>query len=223
MGAMPIRVLLVEDETILRATLGMALNSLGQMELVGEAPDGRTALKLVKKLRPEVVVMDIHLPDVSGVDVTRQIVELYPGIKVVALSIESDPIYVRNMLSVGAKGYMLKQSTPDEVVHAIKEVYQGHYYICEALHGVTIGDYVQQLTGGIPRRTGNLTAREMEVFRLVAIGHPPKGIADMLSISVKTAEHHRRNLMDKMKVRSLQGLTVLAIQEGIISAKEVLM
>ena len=212
---MSIRVLLVDDHEITRQGVRSQFEEESGIEIVAEAGDGRTAVALVSKHRPDIVVMDIGLPDLNGIEATRQIRDEEPSVKVVALSSRSDQRSVTDMLRTGAAGYVLKKAAACEVVEAVREVQAGRRYVSPQLIDPLIADYAQRLAeGAAPPR---LTAREREVLQLIAEGKTSAQIADQLSVSERTVGNHRQNLMEKLGLKGVAELTKYAIREGITS------
>ena len=212
-----ITVILADDHMIIRDGLRALLGRQPDMEVVAEADNGRTALKHVKELSPDVVIMDIGMRELNGIDATRQIVKISPGIKVLALSMYSDKRFVKEMLKAGASGYMLKDSAFNELIDAIRVIVDNKIYISPGVAGVVMDDYL----GNSPERDGSiralLTSRELEVLQLMAEGKSTKQIALSLNLSTKTIESHRNKVMQKIDVSNIADLTKYAIREGIIS------
>ena len=215
---MNIRLLLADDHTILRQGLRSLLEKESGMSIVAEAENGKDTIALARKTSPHVVVIDVAMPDLNGIDATRKIVKDNPGIKVVALSGHPDRRFVVEMLKAGASGYVLKQSAYEELAKAIREVMNGRTYLSPAVTQGVIDAYVRTS----PRANENpafatLTAREREVLQLLSEGKSTKEMADVLSVSVKTIETHRRNIMEKLNLHSVAALTKYAIREGVTS------
>lgn len=205
-------ILLVEDHHLVRQGIHALLKEPPEMEVVGEAADGRTALQLAGECRPDVVIMDIAIPKLNGIDATRHIKELNPRIKVLALSMDSDPLVVRRMLLAGADGYLLKECVADELVTAIRAVREGKKYLSADISGVVVDDYLDALSGRRMMPEEKLTLREREVLQLLAEEHSIKEIAAMLNISDRTVDSHKRKAMDKLGIDSLAGLIKYAIR-----------
>jgi len=213
---MSLPVLLADDHEIVRVGLRALIERLGGMAVVAEADSGRAAVQLAKKLKPAVVLMDISMPDLNGVDATRQMVAAAPGVKVIALSMHADTRYVAGMLQAGARGYLLKDSVADEIGRAVQAVLAGEVYLARKIAGVVVQDYVQRLASE-EGASSPLTGREREVLQLVAEGRSTKGIAAHLHVSIKTIETHRSQIMDKLDLHSVAELTKYAIRQGLTS------
>ncbi|MBI5686681.1 MAG: response regulator transcription factor [Verrucomicrobia bacterium] len=213
---MKTRVLLVDDHKIMREGLRSLLAVTPGVEVVGEAGDGRTAVQLALKLTPDVVVMDIGMPDLNGVDATRQIKARAPQTKVIALSLHSDERFIAGMFKAGASGYLLKDGAFEELAHAIRTVAAGHIYLCPRITRTVIQDYLRDAQAAAVAGAA-LSDREREVLQLIAEGKNTKEIAGSLDVSVKTVETHRARLMERLGVRSVAGLTKYAVREGLTS------
>ncbi|MHC5035262.1 MAG: response regulator transcription factor, partial [Planctomycetota bacterium] len=192
---MAIRILLADDHQILREGLRALLCNEKDMEVVGEADNGRSAVELAAELAPDVVVMDVAMPDLNGVEATRQITQFAPGTKVIALSMHSDKRFVQEMLLAGALGYVRKGSSISELARAIHNVVKDRVYLCPTAADVVAKDYVSQLPAHGAPSYAALTPREREVLQLLAEGMIPKQISAELDISVKTVSTHRRHVM----------------------------
>jgi len=214
---MSIRVVLADDHHIVREGLTALLAKEDDIELVGEAASGRDALALAEQLRPDVVVMDVAMPDMNGMEATRRITEVAPGVGVLALSMHADKRFVRRMLLAGAAGYLRKGCTFEELVRAIRAVAGGQTYLSPEIARTVTKDYVRRLAKNNAQRTNSLTAREREVLQMLAEGNTPKQIAARLNLSVKTVSTHRRHIMEKTGVRSLAELVKYALREGLTS------
>ncbi|MFH1596820.1 MAG: response regulator transcription factor [Pseudomonadota bacterium] len=208
-------ILLVEDHQIVREGLAALLEKQPDLKVVGQAADGRTAVRLARELRPAVVVMDISLPDLNGIDATRQILEENPGVKVIGLSVHADRLFVKGMLQAGASGYLLKYSASQELIQAIQLVLAGRIYLSPEIAGVVVEDYTYPAPDGSPFAV--LTLREREVLQLLAEGKSPREIADSLHLALKTVEGYRRHIMEKLGFTSLADLVKYAIREGLTS------
>ncbi len=213
---MAIRILLADDHKIVRQGLRTLLQKEPDMEVVAEAEDGRASLKLAQELAPHVVIMDVGMPDLNGIEATRQVLAESPNIKVIALSMHSDRRFVVNMLKAGASGYLLKDSAFEELASAIRAVMTNKTYLSPGVSDVVIKDYI---AGPKPDNSAFsvLTAREREVLQLMAEGRSTKQIADRLIVSIKTIETHRQQIMSKLDMHSVAELTKYAIREGLSS------
>jgi DNA-binding NarL/FixJ family response regulator len=214
-----LRVLLADDHKIVRDGLRALLEGQPSMQVIGEAEDGRTACDMASSLRPDVVVMDIAMPDLNGIDATRRIMSDSPNVRVIALSMHTDRRFVSEMLKAGASGYLVKDAAFEELTGAIQTVTQGRVYLSEGIAGVVVQDYVRHLGGGEVEVSpvAKLSPREREVLQLAAEGNSTKEIASHLGLSVKTVETHRRQIMDKLGIYNLAGLIKFAIREGLTS------
>jgi two-component system response regulator NreC len=211
------RILIADDHKILRNGLSALLRNQSDLELVGEAENGQRAVELAKELRPDVVIMDIAMPGLNGVEAARRIVAEAPGVKVIALSMHSDRRFVTRMLEAGASGYLLKDSAFEELAFSIRTVVEDQIYLSPGITGVVIEDYVQRLSASPSSDAPVLTAREREVLQLLAEGRSTREIANQLHVSAKTVETHRKHIMDRLKLRSIAELTKYAIREGLTS------
>jgi two-component system response regulator NreC len=215
---MKISIVVADDHQIVRQGLRTLLAAEPDMEVVAEADNGRQTLQLVKDLSPQVVIMDISMPDLNGIEATRQLLAEFPGIKVIALSMHSDSLFVFNMLKAGASGYLLKDCALEQLVTAIRTVMAQRTYLSPGISDILIKDFVQ----GGPLTQGSspfslLTTREREVLQLMAEGKSTSQIASSLFVSVKTVETHRKQLMGKLGIYSVAGLTKYAVREGLTS------
>ncbi|MCX5817019.1 MAG: response regulator transcription factor [Proteobacteria bacterium] len=214
---MSTRILLADDHKIIREGLRALLEKEPDMEVVGEAQDGLTTIKLAKKLLPNIIIMDIGMPDMNGIDATRQIFSETQGIKVIALSMHSDRRFVLQMLKAGASGYLLKDSAFEELALAIKTVMAGQPYLSPKITDVVIKEYIVSLPKNEESVFTKITVREREVLQLLAEGKATKQIAAFLNVSVKTIETHRQQIMEKLDIHSVAELTKYAIREGLTS------
>lgn len=196
------------------------IEALEGYDVVGEAGDGRTAVSLAAELKPDVVVMDVGMPDLNGIDAAKQVIDASEGVKVVALSMLSDGRYVRRMFQAGASAYLLKESAFDELRTAIDAVLSGKTYVSPAVGQVVIGDYVRDDRSSGSDLFQSLTPREREVLQLMAEGRSTKEIASDLFVSVKTIETHRQHIMQKLKTNSIADLTKFAIREGLTQLED---
>lgn len=214
---MGIRVILTDDHKMIRDGLHALLEQESDIEIVAEAGDGATAVKLARELKPNVIVMDIAMPELSGVKATAQVLADNPDVKVIALSMHSDRQNVARMLEAGVAGYLLKDCAYEELVAAIREVVEGQTYFSQKIASVVIEDYVKKLPGGESTPSDTLTVREREVLQLIAEGRNTKEIALNLDLSGKTIETHRRKIMEKLNIYSIAELTKYAIRNGFTS------
>ena len=211
-------VLLADDHTVVRQGLRALLTAESDIEIVAEAETGRQAVQLVKNHKPDVVVMDIAMPLLNGLEATRQIIRDVPSSRVLILSSYSDDEYVHQSTEAGAVGYLLKQAAVTDLVKAIREAKKGNAFFSPAVSKRLMQHYRETLIRGVPvkKRTDLLTSREVEVLQLIAEGKPNKQIAAELSLSIKTVEKHRQQLMNKLGIHDIAGLTRYAIAKGII-------
>lgn len=216
---MPVRILLVDDHHMIREGLRSLLESDTGFEIVGEADNGRRAVELAAEVKPDVVIMDVAMPTLNGVEATQRILQNAPGTKVVALSMHTDRQYVGRMLEAGACGYVLKDSAFEELAVAIETVLSGRTYLCPRVASVVVDSYVRKPAEG-KDTVARLTPREREVLQLTAEGHSTKEIAFSLHVSVKTIETHRRNIMEKLDIHSVAELTKYAVRLGLTSLEE---
>lgn len=213
-----ITVVIADDHSIIRDGLRSMLAKVPDIEVVGEAEDGNAAIEAVGRLEPTIVVMDIGMAGLNGIEATRRIASSGSATRVVALSMHSDRQYVSEMLKAGASGYLLKDSAFEELVVALRTVAGGDVYLARAVAGVVLDDYLLHLGGGTPAPapagTRALSPREAEVLGLTADGKNTKEIAAALGLSVKTVETHRRQIMDKLGIYNVAGLVRYALQHG---------
>jgi len=212
---MSIRIILAEDQTIMREGLRSLLEKYPDMEVAAEADTGRTTVALCRQLRPDVVVMDITMPDLNGIEATRQIMAECPGVKVLALSVHSERQFVEGMFEAGASGYLLKDCAARDLASAIRAVAENQTYLSPKIAGLIVEGYVRHLSKTSSTGYAGLTDREREVLQLLAEGKSRKEIADLLHISPRTVETHRRQIMDKLNLRTNAELTKFAIREGL--------
>ncbi|HNZ58429.1 MAG TPA: response regulator transcription factor [Syntrophorhabdaceae bacterium] len=214
---MGIKIILADDHKIIREGLRALLEKEPDMEVVGEANDGIATVRLTKNLNPDIVIMDIGMPDMNGIEATRQIISETKGVKVIALSMHSDRRFVLQMLKAGASGYLLKDSAFEELALAIKTVMLGQPYLSPKITDVVIKEYIISMPKNEETVFTKITAREREVLQLIAEGKSTKQIASFLNVSVKTIETHRQQIMEKLNIHSIAELTKYAIREGIAS------
>jgi DNA-binding NarL/FixJ family response regulator len=215
---MSIKVILADDHKIMRDGLRSLLENEPDIEVVAEAENGRIAVQQVQELSPDIVLMDVSMHDLNGIEATRQIVAKYPDVKVLALSMYSDKSYVAGILSAGASGYILKDSAFDELSEAIRVVISGQFYLSSSVAGIVTKDYVRYLSSASDSSARSvLTPRELEVLQLLAEGKSKKQVSLQLQMNVKTVETHRQNIMEKLDIYSIAELTKYAIREGLTS------
>lgn len=211
-----IRVVLADDHRMMREGI-RALLEREAIEVVGEASDGREAVRLATQLCPDVVVMDVSMPLLNGIEATRQIRRDCPGVHVLILTVHEGKDYVARLLAAGANGYIIKRAAGDELVSAIHAVHQGEAFLHPSVAKVVVDDYVQRLRSGQGVGVQDvLTDREREVLQLIAEGYTNREIADLLHLSVKTVQNHRSKIMDKLDLHDRGELIKYAIQQGII-------
>jgi len=214
----PIPVLLADDHTIVREGFRKMLELEGDFTIVGEAQDGRQAVTLARKLRPVIVLMDIVMPLLNGLEATRQILKEVPATKVLILSAHSDSAYVQNAIASGASGFLLKQTSSHDVCRALREIANGKTFFSPAIAKHLEHQKTLDRSGNLKTRAGQLTSREMEVLQLIAEGKANKETASELGIGLKTVEKHREHLMEKLNIHDTAGLTRYAISAGIIES-----
>jgi DNA-binding NarL/FixJ family response regulator len=209
-----LRVYLADDHAVVRAGLKALINAEPQMEVSGEAGDGRTACQQVLELQPDVVVMDVSMPGLNGAQATAQLKQTCPNVKVLALTVHEDKGYLRLLLAAGASGYVLKRAAAEELIHAIRTVAAGGVYLDPALAGKVVGSFVRAPAGKSVPEGGDLSDREAEVVRLIAVGHSNKEIGSRLCLSVKTVETYKARSMEKLGLDSRADLVRYALQRG---------
>lgn len=214
---MKVKIILADDHKIIREGLKALLEKQQGIEVIAEAQDGISTVRLTKKLSPDLVIMDIGMPDMNGIDATRMIISETKNVKVIALSMHSDRRFVLEMLKAGASGYLLKDSAFEELTLAINTVMAGQPYLSPKITDVIIREYIHAPQKNEKSVFTTLTAREREVLQLIAEGKSTKQIASSLNVSVKTIETHRQQIMEKLNIHSIAELTKYAIREGITS------
>ena len=213
-----ITVLLAEDHAIVREGFRKLLEAEEDFEVVGEANNGRMAVEMTKKLRPDVVVMDIAMPLLNGLEATRQILKELPSTRILILSAHSDDAYLEHLNAVGAAGYLIKQTSSHLLARAIREVHRGNTSFGPSI-AKRLREQIPEAQGKArAKQVAQLSSREMEVLQLIAEGHANKQMAGELKISVKTVEKHRQSVMDKLRIHDTAGLTRYAIGAGIIES-----
>ena len=217
---MSIRVLLVEDHALVRSGVRSLLEESSQVKVVGEASDGRRALELCEELKPEMVLTDIEMRELNGIETSRQIHAAHPDIKVIVVSMYGEAQYVREALRAGAAGSVLKHDAFTELLTAIRAVAAGKRYLSAQLADVVVDDYVRGVDGKqAPSDLDKLSAREREILQMVAEGHSSTQIASTLHISVRTVDAHRSSIMQKLSIHSIASLTKFAIANGLTSLR----
>jgi two-component system response regulator NreC len=214
---MSIRVILADDHTIVRHGLSKLIQQQEDMEVIAQAGDGHSTVELTRELAPDMVIMDIGMPDLNGIDATRQIINDFPQVKIIGLSMHSGKKFVIEMLKAGASGYLLKDCALEELVTAIKTVAGGKIYLSPSITDVVVENYVRNSKKKERSAFSLLSEREREVLQLMAEGKTTKQIGQRLHISPKTVEGHRLRLMSKLNMDSIAQLTKYAIQEGLTS------
>ncbi|MCB1725434.1 MAG: response regulator transcription factor [Chromatiaceae bacterium] len=213
---MKTRIMIVDDHKIVREGLRRLIEDDGAFEVVGEAGNGREGIRLARQLQPQIVIMDVAMSELNGIEATRQLLTVQPEVRVLALSMHSDSRFVKQMLEAGALGYLLKDDAFEEIVTALRALVAGRMYVSPQASGGILQDLaLGQLSGD--GDTSPLTAREKETLQLIAEGHSTAEIAERLFVSVKTVETHRKKIMDKLDMHSIAELTKYAIRQGITS------
>lgn len=212
------RIILADDHAVMRTGLRLVLERQSDFQVVGEASDGREAVAMTQKLTPDILVMDIGMPNLNGIEAARQVAAQTPQTAVVILSMHSDESYVLRALKAGAKAYLLKESAESDLINAIRAVYSGKAYFSPAVSRMLVEDCVRQLQDReIEDSYELLTTREREVLQLIAEGKSNKEIASILNLSLYTVETHRGNLMEKLGLHTVPELILYAVRKGVIS------
>jgi DNA-binding NarL/FixJ family response regulator len=217
-NSMSIKILIVDDQQLTREGIRSMLEREEDINILGEADNGRSAVRLARELNPDVILMDVCMPDMNGIVATTLILAENPRIKVIALSLLDDRRFVSNMLRAGASGYLVKDCSFQELIRAIRRVVTNKSYLSPGIMDVVVKDYVRPSANSDSPYSSHLTIREKEVLQLVAEGHSTAQIASSLHVSVKTVESHRQKLLVKINTRGVAGLTKYAIREGLTSA-----
>ncbi|HEX4230754.1 MAG TPA: response regulator transcription factor [Bryobacteraceae bacterium] len=207
-----IKILLAEDHTIVRQGLKLILAAHSDLEVIGEAANGREAVELAASLKPDIVLMDVAMPELNGIEATRRIVQDSPRLRVLVLSMHKEAVYVREILKAGARGYILKDAIDTELVNAVRSVARGDGYISPAVSGALLNDYRQNVTDPLDL----LSSREREVLQLIAEGKTNKEIAVRLNLSVYTVDSHRSKLMEKLNLHNTGELVRFAVKSGLV-------
>ena len=206
------RILLADDHAVVRQGFKMILGAQSDMEIVGEAANGREAVELALQLHPDIVVMDVAMPELNGIEATRRLFTADPHVRVIALSMHKDSVYVREILRAGARGYLLKDSGADDLVKAVRAVAGGESYLSPAVSNAVLDDYRKHVTNPIDL----LSSREREVLQMLAEGKTNKEIAVVLNLSVYTVDAHRGRIMEKLNLHSINELVRFALRNGLI-------
>jgi DNA-binding NarL/FixJ family response regulator len=213
-----LRLLVCDDHTIVRHGLCKILEEQGEWQVVGQARDGRDAVKQALTLKPDVAILDVGMPLLNGIEATRQIIRRLPTTAVLILSMHADQAYITQALQAGARGYLLKDSADVELIRAVAAVAGGKSFFSPVVSKVMLDDYVRQLASrGLTDRYDALSEREREVFQLIAEGHSNKEIAEILSVGLTTVETHRAHILQKLGVHNTAELVLYAVRKGIIS------
>ncbi|MGH9638926.1 MAG: response regulator [Bryobacteraceae bacterium] len=202
---------MADDHTIVRQGLKLILSAHSDMEIAGEAANGREAVDLAQQVKPDVVLMDVAMPELGGIEATRRMIEANPRVRVLVLSMHKEAVYVREILKAGARGYILKDAIDTELLHAVRSVARGDGYISPAVSGALLSDYRQNVTDPADL----LSNRERQVLRLIAEGKTNKEIASQLNLSVYTVDSHRAKIMEKLNLHSTGELVRFAIKHGL--------
>ncbi len=214
----PIRILLADDHNVMRAGLRLLLERQPGFKVVSEASDGRQAVEQAEATKPDVAVLDIAMPNLSGIEAAQRISAMVPQTRIIILSMHSDESYVLRALKAGAKGYLLKDSAENDLLDAIRAVSQGKAFFSPEISNILVEDYVREMKKrGAEDSYELLTPREREILQMLAEGKSNKDIATLLNLSLYTVETHRRNLQDKLNLHSLAELILYAVRKGIIS------
>jgi two-component system, NarL family, response regulator NreC len=206
-----IKILLADDHTIVRQGLKLILSSQPDLQVVGEAANGRETVELAEKLKPDLVLLDVAMPELNGIDATRRMMEVNPRLRILVLSMHKEAVYVREILKAGARGYLLKDVIDTELLNAVRSVARGDGYISPAVSGTLLSDYRQNITDPVDL----LTKREREVLQLIAAGKTNKEVAVQLNLSVYTVDSHRGKIMEKLNLHSTGELVRFAIKHGL--------
>lgn len=212
-----IRIMTVDDHNIVREGIRTLLEKYPDISVVAEADNGRSAVELVGEVTPEVVLMDMSMPGMNGIEATQRIMAEHPEAQVLILSMHKDKRFVAQAFQAGAKGYLLKDCASEELVQGLRTVAAGEMYVCSNIVSVVIDDYIRRIPESFSTSQAHLTPREREVLQLIAEGNNAKNIAFLLKINVKTVDTHRQQIMKKLKMYSVAELTKYAIREGVTS------
>jgi DNA-binding NarL/FixJ family response regulator len=207
-----IRILLADDHAVVRQGFKAILGAQADMEIIGEAGNGREAVELAEKLRPDVAVMDVAMPELNGIEATRRMNEVAPRTRVLALSMHKDSVYVREILRAGARGYLLKDQIDSDLLAAVRAIARGEGYLSPAVSDAVLNDYRKHVSDPIDL----LTSREREVLQMIAEGKTNKEIATVLALSVYTVDAHRGRIMEKLNLHSVNELVRFAVRNGLV-------
>lgn len=214
---MSIKILIADDHKLMREGLRSLLDSQPDMKVIAEAGNGLDAIDATQLHKPDIVIMDINMPGLNGIDATKQLLKFNPDVKVLGLSVHCDQQFVIEMLNSGASGYLLKDCALDELALAIRTIVGGSSYLSPAVTGTVLNKYLDKSDRGKVGMLHSLTSREREVLQMIAEGKKTKEIADLLNISIKTVETHRSRMMNKLDIHSIADLTKFALREGLTS------
>ena len=215
----PVRILLVDDHSLVRAGLRALLEKLSGIEVVGEASGGQEAMSLIASIVPNIVLMDISMPELNGVEATKRITQLYPKMRVIILSMHTGEEFVMQALRAGASGYMIKDAATDELQMAIHAAARGDKYLSPSISKKVVDEYLRQ-SKDLESPLEQLTSRQREVLQLIAEGNTTKKIASILNVKVKTIESHRGQIMNRLEIHNLTGLILFAARSGLISLED---
>jgi DNA-binding NarL/FixJ family response regulator len=217
LGAKPVRVLLADDHKLVRAGFRAMLDSLGDVEIVGETGDGREALELIRQHRPDVALLDITMPSLTGLEVAARVANEMQNVRIIILSMHTTEDYIARAVRAGVSGYLLKNADPVELELALRAAVNGQMYMSPTVSRQLVDDYLRRM-GSDAGPEEQLTARQREILQLIAEGKSTKDIAVTLDLSIKTVETHRKDLMDRLGIHDVAGLVRYAIRAGIIKA-----
>lgn len=216
-----IRLILADDHTLFREGIRLLLERQDDIEVLGEAADGRQAVELARRLQPNVVLMDLGMPELNGLEATRQIHQLVPGARVLVLTMHDTDDYFFRVLEAGASGYLLKEAAPTELISAIRSVHEGGMFLYPSLAKRLAQEYLRRVGSGEERSSyDNLSEREKDVLRLIGQGHTNQEIANVLSLSVNTVQTHRTHIMNKLNLHSRAQLMKYAVQLGLLARED---
>jgi DNA-binding NarL/FixJ family response regulator len=214
---MAVKILIADDHQIVREGLRAMFEKQAEMEVVGEAQDGTTAVKLACELKPDVIILDVNMPEMDGIDATRHLLKELPDTKIIALSMYSKRTYIKKMLEAGASGYVLKGGAFTELVEAVNTALAGEVYLCSPVATILVDDYVDRSGSDVGSLSGQLTAREIEILKLLTEGKASKEIAQLLDVSIQAVDANRRKIMQKLGIENFAELVKYAIRQGLVS------